>query len=72
MPWYDGKEVNYLPLFEERTDEICIPLHGKIEQLDDVALIRGLCHKSGGKIAVCRTCCGCAFGRELTRRRENA
>lgn len=61
-------KVNYLPSIWERTDSIYVPCGKAIKAMDDGALRRGLCYKSGGNIEACRTCEGCAFGRELSRR----
>lgn len=43
-----------------------------IEERDVKELRRGLCQKSAGNVAVCKTCPGgCCFGKELLRRMES-
>ncbi len=68
FPW----RQTFVPSLVEcgRTDELYFPSGIALNEASEEELRRGLCHKSGGQAAACITCGGCAFGRELARRRE--
>ncbi len=67
VPW---RRQTFVPSLVEagRTDKLYFPSGVTLEEASDEELRRGLCFKSGGRLAVCAGCKGCAFGRELARR----
>lgn len=64
------------PTALERTDSMYLPVdpYREImpEEMTTDELRRGLCHRCGGRVDVCKTCAGgCRWGREMVRRMEN-